>query len=38
MCVKSKAITLYADGVGVTFLRKIREVVHKQTGGRVEDR
>ena len=26
LCVKTKTITIYANGVGLTFLRKIRDV------------
>jgi hypothetical protein len=33
LCVKTKAITRYADGVGVTFWRKIRDVGQEETGG-----
>jgi hypothetical protein len=33
LCVKIKAITRYADGVGITFWRKIRDVGQEETGG-----
>jgi hypothetical protein len=33
LCVKIKAITRYADGVGVMFWRKVRDVDQEETGG-----
>ena len=36
LCVKSKAITRYAIGAGIPFLRKIRDVNREETGGRLD--
>ena len=35
LCVKTKAITLYAHGAGLLFLRKVRDVDQGGRGGRV---
>ena len=37
-CVKTKAITLYANEVGLLFLSKVRDVDQEETGARLEDR
>jgi hypothetical protein len=38
LCVKTKAITLYGLGVGVTILKETRDVDQEETGGREEGR
>ena len=38
LCVKTNAITLYANEVGLLFLSKVRDVDQEETGARVEDR
>jgi hypothetical protein len=36
LCVKTKAITLYANRDGLPFLRKARDAAQEETGGRLE--